>query len=571
MAFLPMVQCYAVWPAVPCSVNKRLEPITGCVLHLRPMQNAWQWAAWGALLLVVAVGAPLDVMQVDAAQYARMSLHMLDHAYRPADATWLELYDRGEAYLDKPPLLFWVSASSFKLFGVHNWSYKLPSILFAFLGVYATFRFARLYYSEEVARTAALMFGASAAFVLMTNDVRTDTILTASVITAIWLGAAWLEQRRTWQLVAAACAIAAAMMAKGPMGLMAPLLALGSQVLLTRRLNVLLDVRWMLLPLLVALLLLPMCMGLYQQHGMHGLRFYFWEQSFGRLTGENFWKDDSTFLFFTHELPWQVLPWTVFVLAGVVIALRDLLRRVPLPEYASLFGALLVFLALSRSQFKLPHYLYVVLPLFAVLGARAWHELQGVHALRGIHLAVVFLLWAIAMGIVTWSFPQGGLPYAVLLVVSALVVFWAVRRWSMPAMVQPVTVGVFLVVAFVLNGHFYPHLLRYQAPAMAGQWAAREGLGPEQFYGMRLGGTALDFYAGYPVPWLSDAQEAARIMRPGVVIYTDEEGLQELKREGMQPREHFPLSDYPVQLLSIDMLEPAQRPTALSQHYLLRF
>lgn len=566
-----MLQCYAVCNAPGRAINKPLEPINGQVLHLRPMQKAWHWAAWGVLLLVVAVGAPLDVMQVDAAQYARMSLHMLDHAYRPADATWLELYDRGEDYLDKPPLLFWVSASSFKLFGVHNWSYKLPSILFAFLGVYSTYRFARLYYSAEVARTAALMFGTSAAFVLMTNDVRTDTILTASVITAIWLGAAWMEQRRTWQWVGAAFAIAAAMLAKGPMGLMAPLLALGSHVLLARRWKVLLDARWMLVPLLVALLLVPMCVGLYQQHGMHGIRFYFWEQSFGRLTGENFWKDDSTFLFFTHELPWQVLPWTVFVLAGVVISLRDVLRRMPLPEYASLFGSLLVFLALSRSQFKLPHYLYVVLPLFAVLGARAWHQLKEVRVLRGIHLAIVFLLWAIAMAIVTWSFPQGGLPYAALLVVTAILWVWLVRRWGMDAALQPVTVGVFLVVAFVLNAHFYPHLLRFQAPAMAGQWAAREVLGPEKFYGMRLGGTALDFYAGYPVPWLSDGQEAARIMQPGVVIYTDDTGLQELLGEGMVPKERIPLSDYPVQLLSIDMLDPAQRPAALSQHYLLRY
>ena len=49
-----------------------------------------------ALVLLVALGSVLDVMEVDAAQYASMSQDML------SSDNWLQLYHRGEDYLDLP-------------------------------------------------------------------------------------------------------------------------------------------------------------------------------------------------------------------------------------------------------------------------------------------------------------------------------------------------------------------------------------------------------------------------------------------------------------------------------------
>ncbi|MEX1132756.1 MAG: glycosyltransferase family 39 protein [Flavobacteriales bacterium] len=526
--------------------------------------------ALGALLLVLAAGAMLDVMGVDAAQYAGMARDMLSLDHRPADATWLKLYYRGNNYLDKPPLLFWLSALSFKLFGVHNWSYKLPSILYALLGMYATYRFAKLHYPDALARTAALMFGSSVAFVLMTNDVRTDTMLMGSVMAAIWLGSAWIEQRRWWQLVGCAVAIASGMLAKGPMGLMAPALALGGHVLLARRLDVLRDIRWALVLPLVAVLLVPMCIGLYEQHGIQGIRFYFWEQSFGRITGENRWKDDSTFLFFSHEVLWQLLPWTVFLLAGLWLSFKALWKRTALPEYVSISGVFLVFTAISLSQFKLPHYLYVILPLFSVIAAWGWHSVLEPWVMR-VHAMVLLILWCFALVLVLWSFPDGGLPFAALLVAVALLAVFYLRQHRDRNGVFLLGFHVFMAIAITLNGHFYPELLRYQGNAQAGKWAAKQGLGINNFYGMQLSGSALDFYAGYPVHWLSNAEEAARVIAPGVVVYTDLLRKQELEEAGFVPKEILPVMYYDVQLLGSEFLVPEQRTDVLRQHYLLRF
>lgn len=512
------------------------------------------------LAVVVAMGAVLDVMEVDAAQYAAMSREML------GSSDWTMLYHRGADYLDKPPLLFWLSATSYELFGIHNWSYKLPSILFAALGLFATYRLALLHHAHEVARTAVLVLGGSAAFLLMTNDVRTDTILTGAVITAIWLGMAWLERPSLLLALGCGAAIAAGLLAKGPLGLMAPALAIGAQVLLTRQWRRLLDARLLLVPLVIALLLLPMCLGLWSQFGVDGLRFYFWEQSFGRITGENVWKDDSTFLYFTHELPWLLLPWTLFLLAGLWHELRSVVRREALPEYASLFGALLVFIGLSASQFKLPHYLYVALPLFAIVTARAMHR-EGSRALVRIHGGVMALLWLVAMVLVAWSFPTGRWPFiAVLLTGGVAALWWICRARRMPL---GATFLLMMTIGIAINGHLYSNILRYQANAQAGKWAARQGLGPERFFGMQVSGTALDHYAGFAVPWLSDVEEARPVIRPGVVIYTDPPHARDLRDAGLIPRRTIPLRNFSVQHLSLEHLDPARRDAVAGERVIL--
>jgi len=519
---------------------------------------------WLALCGVAALGAVLDVMEVDAAQYATMARDML------AQEDPLKLYFRGRDYLDKPPLLFWTSAISYAVFGVHAWSYKLPSILFAFVGVWSTYRYARLFHPLPTARAAALIYGSSAAFLLMTNDVRTDTMLAASVITAIWTGAEWL-QRRNWPwLLYTAVAIAVGMLAKGPMGLVAPVVVLGAQVLLTRQWWVLRDARLLLVPVVIALLLLPMCIGLYEQHGAHGMRFYFWEQSFGRITGENRWKDDSTFLYFAHEVPWLMLPWTVFVLTGMVAGIRRLLRQEALPEHGALVGSIVLFVALSLSQFKLPHYLYPIVPLLAIVGASVFSS--GLPAwLQRAHLVLLSLMWLLAMAMVGWSFPAGSWPFVVLLLFVPAMAVHRTRGRALTERLCPITFWTWCAMAVALNGHVYPEVLKYQANAQVGRWVAEENIPAERFLTLRTGGTALEFYAVRSGTYFHHVDDMPVQPLSGTLIYTDAEGLRQLRGRGWNPTVVKEFPNYPVQLPGVDLLIPAWREAAIQPRYLLRF
>src|ERR1700749_614525 len=44
---------------------------------------------------------------------------------------WVTLHVNGIRYLEKAPLLYWSIATSFKIFGVHDWAARLPLALYA--------------------------------------------------------------------------------------------------------------------------------------------------------------------------------------------------------------------------------------------------------------------------------------------------------------------------------------------------------------------------------------------------------------------------------------------------------
>ena len=71
------------------------------------------------IILVHFMGLFVDVIENEASQYASIAREMLQ------DGHWLQVQHRHTPYLDKPPLLFWFSAISFKLLGISNFYVKV--------------------------------------------------------------------------------------------------------------------------------------------------------------------------------------------------------------------------------------------------------------------------------------------------------------------------------------------------------------------------------------------------------------------------------------------------------------
>ena len=107
------------------------------------IDSKYIYIIFASLALVCFIGFGIDIMDIDAAQYASMSREMM------ASGHYLQLYDLGTDYLDKPPFLFWISSVSLKLFGINNFAYRLPSFLFAGLAVFSTYKLSRLFYEKN--------------------------------------------------------------------------------------------------------------------------------------------------------------------------------------------------------------------------------------------------------------------------------------------------------------------------------------------------------------------------------------------------------------------------------------
>lgn len=529
-------------------------------------------------------------MDVDAAQYASIAREMLERG------DYLHITNRYQDYLDKPPLLFWLSALSFKVVGISNFAYKLPSLLFALLGIFSTYKLGNLLYSEKAGMLSALMFASCQAMFLITNDVRTDTILTGAIIFSIWNIAVFNQTGKWISLLAGFTGIALAMLAKGPIGLMAPAMAFGSHFILRRGWKSIFMWQWIIGLLIVIVLLSPMLMGLYQQFDLHpekgisGVRFYLWDQSFGRLTGDNPFinsqqKPQTTDpFFFAHTFLWAFLPWSIFFICGYWQKLKMIvLAKFKLNENEEAItsgGFTLVFIAMSLSDYKLPHYIFILFPLAAIITAdyllRLYEnsekkKLQQVFSV--VQKITIVLIWLIILTLCIYSFPiKSVLLWVSLIVFLSLTVYFLIKRFEPLQKLIVVSLVSIIGANFMLSSHFYPTLLSYQSNVEAGRFIDSKNIPNEQFVCYISGGHSLDFYSKRIVPWIQSPNGVNDKMKNGDVwVFTNDEGKQNFEKENFLPDSVIMYADYKVTMLSLPFMKPDEREKMLKKKHLLHF
>lgn len=518
----------------------------------------------------------IDIMEVDAAQYASIAREMVE------SGSYLEIFHRGEDYLDKPPLLFWLSAFSFKLFGFHNWAFKLPAVLFLIGGVFCTYKFAKLFYSEKVAKNAALILASCQAMMLMTNDVRTDGVLTATVIFTIWQMAAYLKTNSIKYIFGAGLGLALALMAKGPIAAIIVAAAIGGHLLLKKDWLKIIDPKWLLLLLVSLILLVPMCYGLYTQFDLHpekyvygldgpsGLKFFFWTQSFGRITGDIYWSNNTGPFYFLNTILWDFQPWVlVFFLAFAGLIFR-MFRGYKVPEYITLVGFVIPFMALSSSNYKLPHYIFVLLP-FAVVITSNWLATlkpKGLNALTIVQFAVMQLYFILGGLSLFYFFPETNY-FIISGFVLCFLLFWWTFLNSKSNRLLFTTVVAAIGLGLVMSSSFYPHLVQYQSRSVIGKRVNEMKIPQDQFYSFGEISFALDYYAKRTVP-LADSMSFDS-MKKGTYVYTDEAGKNFISNNS---KANFEVDgvydDFRVTQLHINFLKPERRKEKTRTTYLLR-
>jgi 4-amino-4-deoxy-L-arabinose transferase-like glycosyltransferase len=541
---------------------------------------------WFCLLTAVyCMGLKVDVMDVDAAQYAEISREM------HSSGSILQVHDLGKDYLDKPPFAFWAASLSMTVFGIHNFSYKLPSLLFALLAIWSVFRFARLFYPEPVATLSALILGSCQGIFLMTNDCRTDTILMGAVAFGIWQFAEYDLFGRTRNLLLAAAGIGVGMLTKGPIALLVPVFGFASHFISTGQYRKLIRPSYLLALGIIAVMLLPMCVGLYRQFDLHpekivngqtrvsGLKFYFWNQSFGRITGQNSWNNHPGFFFLMENMVWTFFPWFFIFLCGFG---RNIYRWIRLKlmnkrseagkEWISTGGFGISYAALALSHYQLPHYIFIVFPFACVITASFLNDLVTRNALRRLqgffHILQYFLIFlAVAFCLVLslWAFREQGAGLWITGVLVLGVLGFTYIRGPLPYAWILRCVLAMAIVNLVLNAYVYPRLLQYEMGAEAGKWVYQHHIPSNDFYtlGISNQSRSLNFYSRRIVPAISEDSISV-----GQYILTDAAHYKKWNVTGDSLT--IQGQDYPVSLLTLPFLNPKTRPEVTEPYYLVR-
>jgi 4-amino-4-deoxy-L-arabinose transferase-like glycosyltransferase len=352
-----------------------------------------------ALALLLAVSAPFlfahlgfPLLDPDEGLYAAIAQEMLSRG------DWVIPHVNGLPYLEKPPLYFWLTALTFRLAGPTEWAVRLWSALATLGTVLLTWRIGRRLYGGRAGLYAGLVLATVVGNALYVRKASTDQLFVFCLTLAVYGFLRDAERpdrgraRFLWFYVGAALAV----LSKGFLGLVFPVVIVGIGLAATRRLA-LRDLNLARGAAIFAALAVPWhvraamrsstLFGFYVLDN-HLLRF---------LDARRFVEDDvpiSTLGFLVASFLWA-FPWGVFALA------RPASDASPAARWRPIVAAWAVVIVglFALSRFKHEYYALPAFPALALLVGAAWASGRDVGrwlwvGLAGCVAGGVWALWA---------------------------------------------------------------------------------------------------------------------------------------------------------------------------------
>ncbi len=548
------------------------------------ISNLRYWFLILLIFLVYVAGMFVTLFENDSAQFSVMAMRMVQ------ENDFFSLFKGPEEYLDKPHMHYWLAALSYKIFGIHDWSYRIPGILATLLAAYSCYGLGSLLYNKHVGKLAALVFMTAQTIVLGAIDVRTDAVLTGFSILAIWQLAKYIENGSVSAIAIGAFAAGIAFSTKGQIALLVIGLPILCHLFYIGKWKVFLSWKVLLALLVFAVTITPMLYAYYLQFDLHpekvirgkdhrsGIFFIFWEQSFERLSGEGIGKNSSDYFFFFHTFLWVFLPWTILGITAfyhkIKVFVNQKFKYVQGSEFLTVGGITLIFIIISFAQFKLPHYLNITIPLFAVITAAYIYNLYTANKEKTVKylmigqyfvLSIVFIASAL---ICFYVFKlRSVVAYVFLIGAAILIIYYALKREGVYMKLVTISVCASLLLNAVLNLHFYPNLLDYQGGSSMSKVIAEKHIPVDRVYKVGKDYTwSLDFYNQFPVQ-ITTAEDLKD--KKDIWVYVNDDEMAMLEEKGFDWDSQLSVDQFRITRLQAKFLNPNTRKKVTRKMHLL--
>ncbi|MDD2904081.1 MAG: glycosyltransferase family 39 protein [Syntrophales bacterium] len=329
------------------------------------------WSGPFLLLISLAVYLPpmfqIPLIRAEA-MYALIPLEMAKSGH------WLLATLNGAPYLDKPPLLYWLTIGAYKILGTSGWVARVPTLLCTLGEIWLTYLLGRRLFTPRAAWLGGFVLLSSIGFFALHLQILTDHLVTLSLIASLYFMWRWQEEpERRWAL-GFYLALAAGFMSKGFIGLVFPLLISGLFLWFRNRraLYRLIFNLWGLG--LLALVTVPWLAAMeYVYPGF--LRHYIINEQVLRFLGKRQPPDINPFSVtgFWIFLGIWLMPWTLLLPSALYRYWRESRAKIKGVEGGGLLliwaGMILVFFTLSSSRIEY-YSLPALPPLALILGWR---------------------------------------------------------------------------------------------------------------------------------------------------------------------------------------------------------
>ena len=529
-------------------------------------------------ILIIASGAGVYITGLfvdqtgDAAKYMAVARSIVE------TGDWINLKIHHEPYIQKPPLLFWLTALAFHLGGVSVPVYKIPALLVSVLGLYATYRLGKLFYGSKTGKLAALMLFFSQIFFLYNTDIHTDTLLVSFSVFSLWLFSCYLLNQNILFLIGGFIATGLAMLTKGPVGLAIQVFAIGFHLIYTKNYRQLFIWHWLLGVPILLFMLLPAFIGLYNQFGMDGLIFYFWTNNAGRITGSYIGNNNMDPFFYFHTMLYIFLPWSLFALSALFLEWKDIVagRRDKTREALLIGGLSLFWIVLSVSRAKAPHYFFITLPFLAILTAKwtltIFRNTMYCKLRKIIVSSQVFIisgLWICAFIIPACIFTNKSYLYLPILIIPILLQLFLFKYKRGFALLLWTSFLAITAMNYSVNSVMLPGMFNYQSAIKASEKFNKEAASNDILYNFRYDQYEIFYYAKNSSMIDSDEKLNEVLTKDNVWIFTDCEGYHLIEsKTAIDTVFTFPHKN--LTRPTLKFIWPSTRLSAVEKMYLLK-
>jgi 4-amino-4-deoxy-L-arabinose transferase-like glycosyltransferase len=402
---------------------------------------AWVLMLASASLFFLPLGTHA-LWNSDEGRYAEIAREMLELK------DWISPHLNYVLYFEKPPLMYWLTAASFAVFGQNEFAARFWSALFGLLTVGVTYLLGKRWKDDQTGLFAGSILATSFLFFALTQYLVLDMALTFWMTLALYASARILGERAPEHVrrptYILALAMAGGVLTKGLIGMVFPVMVLGLTIAYARLWGQARKIPWYGAFIVTAILCAPWFVLITLQHPSF-LYYFFVREHFARFL-TNLHHREAPFYIFVPVILGGFLPWSVFLPKIFVSAFEHhgvAMKRDPVRALLVIWS-LFVFVFFSCSQSKLVAYMLPILPALALLCGNAFGETLEVPTIpkwvnRG--LISLILLFVAALGAL--KFPtvvalyQGPAALVVrahgdaLSFILGLVVFLLVGVWGM--------------------------------------------------------------------------------------------------------------------------------------------
>jgi 4-amino-4-deoxy-L-arabinose transferase-like glycosyltransferase len=400
----------------PASIESNLAsaaasaPVAPVALWRSPAIEALALLSLASAVFFFHLGS-YGLWEPDEARYAEIAREML------ATRSFIVPHLNYVAYVEKPPLLYWLGAMWMAVFGVNELAARLTPALAALAGVLMTWIFVRRTMGRGRALLAGAILTTSTLYAVMAQVLTTDMLLAAAVTVALFaLYLHWSEGGRWCWL--GYVAIAMGLLAKGPVAAAIPLLTLSIFLWWQDELRGAIGrFHGVAGGAMIVLIAAPWFIAVaIREPGF--VDFYFVGEHLRRFF-ESSYSHGEPFYYYLPVLAAGMMPWT---LMAPFIAWRALPRS-PAGRFCIVAAAAVIVMFSAASAKLIPYILPAAAPLAVLLadgifsrafsaGAHAGDEPLGLR-IRFAAVGVILSLMGVAMLLAAMTAPLFSSPYVV--------------------------------------------------------------------------------------------------------------------------------------------------------------